>query len=395
MNARSQPTLSVVTEKSLDNFALHLQAWDKLAWEAPQAIPTLLPDWIKAYLNHRLSPEEGWFCSFAYRGDELVGVLPVVVTPHRLFGRSRPFLRTPFCSVTNSGDILLSQEIARDVLVALLREVEHQEPAYLELEFSAVRSNSPLLHAMRTKLRTHTISKGKTLRYFRADLTSPAEVYLAGLGSLRRNIKRYRKKLDGKGSVKVELMSGSDASVGFLSEFLTLEASGWKGREKSAILLRPSETAFYTSVVEAFGEKGRLEWHIIRLDSRVIAAQMGIRCGSTLMLPRIAYDEQYADCMPGSLLTGEVMTDVHNRKELTQLHALSEAEWLEKWGLIQEDFPTVHLVRKNAFTTLFHRPFLSMRLLWVIKLRPLLPTHLKARLKNLISTKVARILGQP
>ena len=54
--------------------------------------PTLLPGWVDAYLRHRLKPNEGWFCSFAYADHDLVG-LPVIVAPHPVLGSRCPLLR--------------------------------------------------------------------------------------------------------------------------------------------------------------------------------------------------------------------------------------------------------------------------------------------------------------
>ena len=96
LDACSHPhCLRTVTVHDFDALAPHFAAWDRLAWKAPQRLPTLLPAWVDAFLRHKLKPNERWLCSFAYIGDHLVGVLPVIATPHRLLGSSWPTLRTP------------------------------------------------------------------------------------------------------------------------------------------------------------------------------------------------------------------------------------------------------------------------------------------------------------
>jgi hypothetical protein len=100
--------ISTVTVRDFDGLGPHMAAWDRLAWEAPQKIANLLPAWVDAFLRHRLGPEDSWFCSFAYSGDTLIGVMPVILSPHPVLGASWPVLRTPYDGLTPSGDIVLA-----------------------------------------------------------------------------------------------------------------------------------------------------------------------------------------------------------------------------------------------------------------------------------------------
>ena len=99
------------------------------------------------------------------------------------------------------------------------------------------------------------------------------------------------------------------AEATFFPEYLALEASGWKGRSGSAMQSDSKVDAFYTTLIRNFAAQGRFEWHVLRVGNRAVAAGMGVSCGVTLMLPKIAFDEGFADCMPGSLLTAEVIKD--------------------------------------------------------------------------------------
>ena len=62
--------------------------------------------------------------------------------------------------------------------------------------------------------------------------------------------------------------------------------------------------AFYTTLVRNLAAQGRLEWHVVRVGDRAVAAEMGVRCGVSLMLPKYAFDEDFADCMPAILDRG-------------------------------------------------------------------------------------------
>ena len=82
-------------------------------------IPSLMPGWVDAFLRHRLRRDEQWLCCFAYFANTLVGVLPVVIMPHPVFGLAKPLVRTPSDDFTPSGDVLLAPEHAAIAFRAL------------------------------------------------------------------------------------------------------------------------------------------------------------------------------------------------------------------------------------------------------------------------------------
>ncbi|GJE14253.1 hypothetical protein FOHLNKBM_5326 [Methylobacterium longum] len=339
---------------------------------------------MDAFFRHRVGEQQSWFCTFAYLGDRLIGVLPVVVSPHPIFGRARPLLMTPSDDITNSGDILLATEHAHEALTALLQEVLREQPAYLELLLPAVRQTSPLWAATAVGLPEHVVMKGRVCRYSKIDVAAGEKAYLDGLGQLKRNLRRYRKKLDERGPVSVEILTDEAAEPGFIHEFLELEASGWKGRHGSAIIQQPKDAAFYTRLVETFAARGRLEWHVIRVAGRVVAAGMGLRCGASVALPRIAFDETYSDCAPGTLLTGEVNAEAFRRGHLIELNHLSEAAWHRNWNMPQEEYVNLHLVRRSFTARLFHQTVVASRIFWHEDLKRRISPEVKTRIKALI-----------
>jgi CelD/BcsL family acetyltransferase involved in cellulose biosynthesis len=355
----------------------HLAAWDRLAWKSPQKIPTLLPEWIDAFLHHRVAANERWLCSFAYAGGELIGVLPVIISPHPILGHRQPLLSTPFDSFTRSGDIALAPDRAAEALQALLAEIGREVPAHVGLDLRAVRQNSPVWTALQAGVGDYSICEGEQFRYSVLDVRGEFESYLAGLGNTRRNLKRFRKKLGTLGTVSVEKRHGSDAGEEFLTEFMTLEASGWKGRNGTALLNTPSVTAFYRSLVSNLAARGRFEWYAIRLDDRLVAAQIAVRCGESLTLLKYAFDEDFAECRLGTLVTGEAYKDAFDRTEISEINPMSLSGPDSHWRMSQDTYTDVHLVRHSASATLLHLPRVLMRATYQKHVRPRIPNALK------------------
>jgi CelD/BcsL family acetyltransferase involved in cellulose biosynthesis len=362
---------------NFDALVPHVAAWDQLAWEAPQQLPTLLPGWVDAFLRHRLKPNERWLCCFAYLGDRLVGVLPVIVTPHRLLGSSWPTLRTPSDAHTPSGDVLLAPDQAGSAFKALLTELHRQMPHHLGLDLKAVRRNSPVWEAIKDGLGGYAIRFGLRSKFSFLDVRGSADAYWSSLGKMRQNLRRGRKKLDSRGHVSVEIKTGSTANEDFYPDYLALETSGWKGRNGTAMIGDSNVVAFYTTLIRNFAAKGRWEWHVLQVGERVIAAGMGVRCGVSLILPKYAFDEDFADCTPGHLLTAEVFKDAFSRLEIGEINHMSLSGPDKYWRMSQDEYVDVHLVHRSVVPVLFQLPRVAMRSVYQDYVQPHIPAFVK------------------
>jgi CelD/BcsL family acetyltransferase involved in cellulose biosynthesis len=369
--------IRTVVVRDLNELQSHVAAWDQLAWNSPQKIPTLLPSWVDAFLRHKLSSNESWLCCFAYAGDRLVGVLPVIATPHSFLGSARPMLRTPSDAHTPSGDIALAPNAPAGALGALLAEVGRQVPGHLGLDLKAVRRSSLVWNAIGAGVAGYLVRTGLRTRFSFLDVGGDFDEHSAGLGQIRSNLRRWRKKLNARGAVSVELRIGESAAEDFLTEFLTLEASGWKGRNGTAMLNNPTVVAFYETLVRNFATQGRVEWKAIRVDEKLIAAEMCIQCGGALTQPKQAYDEDFADCKPGHLLRAETIKDAFSRPELVEFNPMSEAQAHRLWRMPVDEYVDVHLVRRGALPAIFQLSSVAMRAAYQSHVRPRIPVSVK------------------
>ncbi|RDI59305.1 CelD/BcsL family acetyltransferase involved in cellulose biosynthesis [Microvirga subterranea] len=375
--ASASDDVQVVTVHEFDGLASHVPAWDQLANRAPQQIPTLLPAWIDAFLHHRLRSKERWLCCFAYREGALIGVLPVVITPHPILGISRPILRTPSDDLTPSGDVLLAPEYAGLAFCALLEEVRREIPGHLGLSLTAVRHGAPVLQVLRSGVQGYVRCSGLCSKFSFLNVQGRFDDYLAGLGNMRRNLKRFHKKLEKQGAVSIDRIQGAQAGMDFLETFMALEASGWKGRNGTAMADNTEAVSFYQALAEHLGARGDFEWYVIRVQGQVIAAQMCIRCGGSLMLAKIAFDEDYSDCRPGHLLTGSVIQDAFARPEIIEINHLSNADWEGYWRMTYDEYVDVQLIRRDILPILCQFPRAAAHYAYQRYARPRIPSRLK------------------
>lgn len=81
-----------------------------------------------------------------------------------------------------------------------------------------------------------------------------------------------------------------------------VEASGWKGREGTAILSSASTATFYRCVAESFDRAGELKLSGISLDGRLVAFDMSLVYRRRLWILKGGYDEAYRRYAPRLVL---------------------------------------------------------------------------------------------
>jgi hypothetical protein len=278
---------------------------------------------------------------------------------------------------------VLAQDQARAAFQALLIEVTREVPGHLSLDLTAVRQNSPVWRALQDGSSGYFLHRGMCSLYSFLNVQGDPNRYFASLGKMRRNLRVGRRYFEKHGTISVEIRRGAEADEAFLAEFLALEASGWKGSMGTAILKNHDLVTFYTSLVRSFAAQRRLEWHGIRVAGRLVAAQLAVRCGASLMLPKYAYDETFAEGMPGHILMEEVIKDAFARPKLTELNPMSSSPQHRLLHMSQDQYVNLHLVRRTTLAMLFQLPHVAMRSLYRDYVQPQLPQILKRAYRTL------------
>jgi GNAT acetyltransferase-like protein len=155
-----------------------------------------------------------------------------------------------------------------------------------------------------------------------------AERYLHGAvsGLALKEVRRKERRLRERGRlVFKELEAGEDAGP-WLREFLRLEASGWKGRERSALACNEPERNFFVSAATAAHGLGRLMLLGLFLDDRPLALKCNFLTGDGGFAFKIAFDETYRAFSPGFLLEVENVRRLHRRAGLRWMDSCADAE---------------------------------------------------------------------
>lgn len=121
-----------------------------------------------------------------------------------------------------------------------------------------------------------------------------------------RDFGRMRRRLAEKGTLEhVIARSADDVRIG-LEGFLTLEASGWKGRARTAMAVDRYRAAFAREAVNRLAEQDMARVHSLTLDGELIASLVVFVEAGVAYTWKTAYDENFSAYSPGTLLMIDV-----------------------------------------------------------------------------------------
>ncbi|ESY48451.1 GNAT family N-acetyltransferase [Mesorhizobium sp. RSR380A] len=173
-----------------------------------------------------------------------------------------------------------------------------------------IRLDGPLASVLATVAETRGLTMVTTGKADRPVLESTldGEAYLKA--SLRahhyREFRRLKRRLGDLGRLEHIVARGPDEIRHAIESFLTLEAAGWKGRERTAMAIDRYRAAFAREAVHRLAEHDMCRIHSLTLDGRTIACLVVFVEAGVAYTWKTAYDETLATYSPGTLLMIEV-----------------------------------------------------------------------------------------
>lgn len=274
----------------LDRFGAIAPEWDALA--ALQQTPFLLSAWLLA-----------WWRGFGARRGLRIAVLwrdGVVAAgvPLRDGGRrwEAPVAEAmpPFFGAM-AADAGALELLAADVVSAapaetFLRSMPLDDPTLDALVAAADAVGAPtIVEEMPATLVTET--------------TGTVDDYRSALSSkVRSEVGRLRRKSEREHALEITAIEPPRDLDAQWAATLGLEASGWKGESRSAIVHKPEVRGFFDELTRAFHAAGALRLSELFLDGALAGTAMSIVHGGRVFTLKVAYDESHRRLGPGFVL---------------------------------------------------------------------------------------------
>jgi CelD/BcsL family acetyltransferase involved in cellulose biosynthesis len=323
----------VVLERAAE-LESHAESWAGLAERAAEANPfyepwALLPS-LRAY------GEEGALALVLVLGPAapagprpLWGLFPLerraasaeLPLPHlRLWRHDYSYLPIPLVDRAHGGEVLR----------AFFDWVACQRRAPTVVSFEKLPVGGAFHQLLVDEIGRREASAYVRDRFTRALLApaAGAESYVAAALSAkhRKELARRRRRLGERGALQLCELEADGEVERWVEEFLALEASGWKGRQGSAMASTPVDARFFREMACAGHRAGRFMATALRLDGQPLAMQTTLRAGGLGYAFKMAYDERHARCSPGVLLVLDLIERVAGGGPLRAIDSVADRD---------------------------------------------------------------------
>lgn len=296
--------------------------WAALALNAAEANAFYMPEMLCAALDHLAGGTDVRILEAQVDG-QLIGLLPVTLSPRHG--------RLPIACVANwmhdhcffgAPLIRRGEELAawRQFLAQLDAAPWAQGFLYLRA-LDAAGATCAALEALCVEQRRGWREVHRHARaMLRSEMSADDYWETHVRAKKRKELRRLQKRLGELGAIRHRRLTERGEVARWCADFLTLEASGWKGKEGSALLCKAGDAAFFRAACSAAFDTGRLHFLRMDLDGRAIAMLVNFRHGEGAFSFKIAFDEELSRFSPGVLI------------EIANLHAVQddpEPGWMD------------------------------------------------------------------
>jgi CelD/BcsL family acetyltransferase involved in cellulose biosynthesis len=287
--AMSASQIEWVTDPA--RFAAVAEAWDELA--GLEDTPFLRHAWLAAWWDAFGAARGELRVCLVWRGEQLAGGLA-------LLQRGRVLEALADYHSPRFGAVARDTEACAEVAAAVAQTGAPQ------VVLPALDRDDPLLterHGRTPLVEPYMVSPI-------ADTTGDWDEYR----SLTKSrwgapLERFRRKMVRENAAHFELVAAPDAGDldAILDRGFAVEASGWKGREGTAILSTPETAQFYRAVAHAFQASGELRLSWLDLDGEMVAFDLCLLYRGRLYLLKTGFDEARRRLAPGLVLRLSVL----------------------------------------------------------------------------------------
>jgi CelD/BcsL family acetyltransferase involved in cellulose biosynthesis len=285
--------------------------WRALAHTSEQREPFLQPEWFRAFATAFQAKSEVVLVTARDNGA-LKGLLPLFSTRTCFKGLPGRTLRSLSGKHSVRFDLISALDRSRDVSEVVWRTLRNTRG------WDVIEALDVPEDGMMEGLLSHAKGDGYLVARWPTNSTPYLELPDGGGDPFahcptrhkrtRARLKSYLDKLKSRGEVRLEVVTRSPEEA--LRRFIELEARGWKGKSGGAIGCGAERVRFYEECVTEAALKGYLRFYTLWVSNTPVAMELGLVMGGTYSAPKCAYDERYANCSPGHLLTRFIIEDI-------------------------------------------------------------------------------------
>jgi CelD/BcsL family acetyltransferase involved in cellulose biosynthesis len=277
--------------------------WRALSTRAAEPNGYYLPEWELA-VNASAHGRTGESALSSWSdASQLIGLMPVI-SMWRAYKIPLPVLVSadPYGTLCTP---LLDRDVPEDAVAGILQQARQAGAHALMLRDTSL--DGAAMKAFTNALRRDDMAPLVLQSHVRACLDASGdaeEVLREALGAKKlKELRRQRNRLAEHGALDFEVARTPAEMAAAVETFLTLEASGWKGKRGTALAQDAGDAAFVRRATVALAETGQCEIVTLRAGEAAVAAAIVLRHQDRAFYFKLGVDEHFAKFSPGVQLT--------------------------------------------------------------------------------------------
>jgi len=292
------------------------------------------PQWFACYLAAYPETKQNTCFIKLHNKRTILGVFPVQYVKINKFGLSLNVWQVYWPSDMGLNDFVYPHDVSYKTILRHLSDFlnqQHNLPWHL-LHLQNVPENSSIAYSLSLS------STARHIGVYHHDSKLIAckarfEESIAGISSkFKRNIRRKLRKLEKSGVVTFQMAENEPELQEAFEQFVEIEASNWKGHNKTALKFDKQRYLFYQKLLELFGKNKQCRIHSLWLDDQPIASQFALAINDTFHLLKIGYNAEYHDIGPGGILLNETIRRFSGNDHIKKISFVTGAKWNDDWS---------------------------------------------------------------
>lgn len=314
--------LSVDIIDNARDLAAIADEWNALA--ARFRTPLIRHEWFQAAAD-AFSPPGRLSIRVVRDGGGIAAIAPLVVNPW--FGSRRLELLGTSVLAEPSGFLHRDEESLGVLLESILA-------ARTPVLFAGLAEDSGALRYLQRAPRpTGAFTKQVRFESPFIPISNTWEAFSASISSSwRSSFRRSLRRAEESGPAAFAITSPCPkTALSVLEDFMQVEATGWKTRAGTALLVNRPLQAFFREYIRAAAEQGSFRFASMHIGDSLVAGQLVVECSNRLWVLKVGFDEAFSRCSPGILLMHRVIQHAFERlHEGVELLGANE-QWISIW----------------------------------------------------------------
>lgn len=343
--------LSTQTFNALEQLEALRGQWEDLLASYPLATTFATPEWLLSWWRS-FGQHQDLLAIGAFADSSLVGFASLSLASASWGAVPLRILRLMGDGSQDSDnlDFPVRPGFEADFAEALVDILEKQKRRWDVGYFNLMPAQSPGVAALRQVLeRKGWLTFGTHSPASAIALPDTWEQYLKQLSSNERaKVGPRSRRLEKKYAVRIRRCEDPQELDTLLQVLYELHRKSWQARGLPGTLHVPARRRFYADLAQSLLQKNLLEFWVLELNEKVVAAQFGFRYGATVFCLQEGFDAEYASDSVGFVLRSQVIRDLIGQGIRRYDFLGGTDEFKKRWGAQRDDYFNISFARPRS-----------------------------------------------